>query len=879
MTENNTVNLTIDEVEVSVPKGTLIVDAAKRIGNDIPVFCYHPKLDPAGLCRMCLVEVGAPRPNRETGEMELAWYPTLQTACTMPVTDGMVVRTVTDKVREARDDILEFLLSSHPLDCPVCDKGGECPLQNLTLQHGPGTSRMNFDSKISLDKHVPLGELIYLDRERCIQCARCTRFCDEIAGDHVLGFDYRSREMQIVSYSEPGFDSYFSGNTTDICPVGALTTADFRFGARPWEMIQVATICPHCPVGCNMTFSTRLDRDSGGRQAIKRVMPRQNEQVNEIWICDKGRFGHHHAGSPERLTRPMIREGGELVEKDWPEVIATLVAKLKAVNGDVAGLAGSRLSNEDLYAFQKLIRGMGSNHLNIYPAYLDCGDLVAQAGVGLGTNFGEMGSGDVVIVAASDLEEEAPIWWMRVKQAADRGATLVVVGGRPTKLDRYAAHVLRTAYGEETAALYALLAAAIDKSRTGRQVDGLDDLLGKLGNFKADDVQQAAVDAISGAGNLVAIVGNEALSHEAGRALAQAAANLLIATGHVGRPNNGLLVVWAGANIQGALDMGVSPNWGPGYQPADMPGLDTIGTLNAVKSQSIKALYIAGADPAGDEPAAVEALNAAEFVVVQDMFLTETAMLADIVLPVQSFAEREGTYTNGERRVQRFYPAIPVMGHSRADWDIFREVAFELGQEELVPAAPAAILLEIVQNVAQYAGITYQELAKVEPQWPDVGGTDLYYGGNAFQNTRGLGIQWPTLADDPDATLSVAWAEPVAAPTPSGDELLVVPINLLYDRETIFAKSEIVHQRVPLPYVTLHPADAERLGIASGDGIALKVNGSDVQVMAYVAEEGSVGSAPQGVALLPMNLQSGGAPSQAVTATLRKVAEVAGQSA
>jgi NADH-quinone oxidoreductase subunit G len=879
MTENNTVNLTIDEVEVSVPKGTLIVDAAKRIGNDIPVFCYHPKLDPAGLCRMCLVEVGAPRPNRETGEMELAWYPTLQTACTMPVTDGMVVRTVTDKVREARDDILEFLLSSHPLDCPVCDKGGECPLQNLTLQHGPGTSRMNFDAKISLDKHVPLGELIYLDRERCIQCARCTRFCDEIAGDHVLGFDYRSREMQIVSYSEPGFDSYFSGNTTDICPVGALTTADFRFGARPWEMIQVATICPHCPVGCNMTFSTRLDRDSGGRQAIKRVMPRQNEQVNEIWICDKGRFGHHHAGSPERLTRPMIREGGELVEKDWPEVIATLVAKLKAVNGDVAGLAGSRLSNEDLYAFQKLIRGMGSNHLNIYPAYLDCGDLVAQAGVGLGTNFGEMGSGDVVIVAASDLEEEAPIWWMRVKQAADRGATLVVVGGRPTKLDRYAAHVLRTAYGEETAALYALLAAAIDKSRTGRQVDGLDDLLGKLGNFKADDVQQAAVDAISGAGNLVAIVGNEALSHEAGRALAQAAANLLIATGHVGRPNNGLLVVWAGANIQGALDMGVSPNWGPGYQPADMPGLDTIGTLNAVKSQSIKALYIAGADPAGDEPAAVEALNAAEFVVVQDMFLTETAMLADIVLPVQSFAEREGTYTNGERRVQRFYPAIPVMGHSRADWDIFREVAFELGQEELVPAAPAAILLEIAQNVAQYAGITYQELAKVEPQWPDVGGTDLYYGGNAFQNTRGLGIQWPTLADDPDATLSVAWAEPVAAPTPSGDELLVVPINLLYDRETIFAKSEIVHQRVPLPYVTLHPADAERLGIASGDGIALKVNGSDVQVMAYVAEEGSVGSAPQGVALLPMNLQSGGAPSQAVTATLRKVAEVAGQSA
>jgi NADH-quinone oxidoreductase subunit G len=301
-----------------------------------------------------------------------------------------------------------------------------------------------------------------------------------------------------------------------------------------------------------------------------------------------------------------------------------------------------------------------------------------------------------------------------------------------------------------------------------------------------------------------------------------------------------------------------------------MPGLDTVGVLNGVKSRSVKALYIAGADPAAEDPAAVEALNAAEFVVVQDMFLTETALLADIVLPAQSVAEREGTYTSGERRVQRFYPAIPVVGLSRADWDIFREVAGALGQET-VPAAPATILLEIGQAVPAYAGITYQELAKVEKQWPDVGGDDFYYGGTAFLNTRGLGIQWAALADDPDARLSVSWIEPVEALQPAGDELLVVPTTLLYNRETAFAQSAVVHQRVPTAYVALHPADAERLGIVTGDAVLVSANGTQVQAIARVDAAGAEGSAPPGVALLPMKLQAAATPTQAVTATVQKV--------
>nr|MBP8164385.1 (2Fe-2S)-binding protein [Anaerolineales bacterium] len=258
------VTLTINGKSVTVPDGTLIADAAKMIGIDIPVFCHHPKLEPVGMCRMCLVEVGRPmidratgQPVMENGQPKIQFMPKLETACTNRVSEGMVVMTTTDKALDGQKGTVEFLLTSHPLDCPVCDKGGECPLQNLTMQFGPGRSRFNYDEKLHLEKQVPLGELIWLDRERCIQCARCIRFQSEVAGEAVLGFDERGRNTQIVSLSDPGFDSVFSGNTTDICPVGALTTADFRFGARPWELKAEASICTQCPVGCNTTLNTR----------------------------------------------------------------------------------------------------------------------------------------------------------------------------------------------------------------------------------------------------------------------------------------------------------------------------------------------------------------------------------------------------------------------------------------------------------------------------------------------------------------------------------------------------------------------------------------------------------------------------------------------
>jgi len=798
------VTLTIDGKQVTVPEGLNVVDAAKMAGIDIPVFCHHPKLEPVGMCRMCLVEVGRPMRDRATGQFvmengapKIQFMPKLETACTNKVEDGMVVLTQNEKATAGQKGTVEFLLTSHPLDCPICDKGGECPLQNLTMAHGPGQSRFIYDEKMHLEKQVPLGELIYLDRERCIQCARCVRFQDEIAGDSVLGFDERGRTMQIVSFSDPGFDSVFSGNTTDICPVGALTTADFRFGARPWELDASPSICTQCPVGCNTTLNTRREAKAGGEIVVKRVMPRQNEEVNEIWICDKGRFAYHYAESKQRLSKPMIRKDKKLARASWEAATKLAAEKFLKAKKDFVVLASGRLSNEDLFNLKTLADHAGGKSY-LY-SHMAGGELTTLVGVGAGTNFGTMGKGSAIVVVASDLYQEAPIWYLRVKQAKERGATLIVLNPRETKLDRFASFTVRYEYGSEAKAVHDLA----KKSKAG--------------------------DALMKAENAVILYGSEGLGVAGSQSLATACAKLLNENGFTGRPNNGLIGVWERANDQGAWEMGFSVE------------------EDLAKALKGKSVYVVGADPVNDDPKLAKALQEAKFVAVQDVMETATTEIADIVLPAQAFTEREGTLTSGERRVQRFYPAVPVTGESKPDFAITSQIARQMGV--ILEGTSASVVFDLlVETVKSFEGLDYAKLAEVKEQFPSVGRGDVYYGGTTYENKHGLGAHLSSAATRGER-LSIPRVQKEAVPSPKEKEFLAVPVNKLYHRGTTVMSAELLHERIGDASVSLHPDAAARLGLRAGQTVNVSFNGTSGEAVLKLDD-----SIDEKVALVPRSM-------------------------
>ena len=798
------VTLTIDGKQVTVPEETLVADAAKVAGIDIPVFCHHPKLEPVGMCRMCLVEIGRPMLDRITGQVvmenglpKIQFMPKLETACTNRVSEGMVVMTTTQKAIDGQKGTVEFLLTSHPLDCPVCDKGGECPLQNLTMAFGPGRSRFIYDEKLHLEKQVPLGELIWLDRERCIQCARCIRFQSEIAGEAVLGFDERGRNTQIVSISNPGFDSVFSGNTSDICPVGALTTADFRFGARPWELKAHASICTQCPVGCNTTLNTRREAKAGGDIVVKRVMPRQNEEVNEIWLCDKGRFAYHYTESKKRLIRPLVRKDDKLARTSWDVATKFAAENFSKARKDFVVLASGRLANEDLFNLKSLADTAGGRAI----LYSDMGggDVTALVGVGHGTNIGKMGRGDAILVVASDLYEEAPIWWLRIKQAAERGATLIVANPRETKLDKFAKFVIRYAHGDEVKTV----------NDFGRK--------------------SKISDEFAKAKNAVVFYGSEGLGLNGSSVLASACASLLKETDHIGRPNNGLVGVWQRVNDQGAWEIGFRSE----------PDLE--------KALKGKAVYIAGADPVGDSPALAKALKAAKFVAVQDVLETATVEIADVAFPAQAYTEREGTFTSGERRVQRFHAAVPAKGDAKPDFAITSRVAKQMGI--ILEGSSVSVVFDILVNsLDAFTDLSYEKLADVYGQWPIVGRSDLYYGGTTYGNTQGLGVQLVPLAQT-GKTAHIPKVRKEAALRPKEGELLAVPVNKLYDRGVTISPAQLLDVRVGEATVTLHPSAAKNLGLVEGARVKISFNGISGEAVVKINDTISTG-----VALVPRSM-------------------------
>jgi len=655
------VTITVDGREVTAWPGELVIAAAERAGVYIPRFCYHPRMKPVGMCRMCLVEVKGPRGYA------------LQPACFIPVADGQEIVTTSPKVRKAQDGVLEFLLVNHPLDCPVCDKGGECPLQDQTLAFGPGETRF-VEEKRHWEKPIALSPLVYLDRERCIQCARCTRFADEIAGDPLIDFARRGDQIEVATFPDSPFSSYFSGNTVQICPVGALTAVPYRFRARPWDLEQVESTCTSCAVGCRMAVQSSSNR-------LTRYLGIDSDPVNQSWLCDKGRFQFEAVNGEERLAAPLVRKEGELVETSWGEALDAVAGGLHNVQtlhgpGAVGVIGGARLTNEDAYAWAKLAKGViGTDSVD---AQLGDG-LPAEVVLGLPrATIDQACSAAAVVLLGPDLKEELPVLYLRLRQAAvERGLPIIELSPVTTGMTRYCAQSLLYRPGE---------AAAVAR---GLMDDGSGDAGGVAAAALAEG-RRVLARAGAGGGDVVVVLGRPSL--------AESAASMVEAAGvlHGGLPEARFLPALRRANVMGALDMGLAPGVLPGrvaldagrewyerHWPAvpENRGLDTAGILPAAAEGRIQALVLVGADPMADFPdrqLARQAMAGVGLIVAVDAYLTDSSRQADVVLPAAVFAERSGTTTNIEGRVTRLGQKVVPPGTAWPDWMIAAELAWRL---------------------------------------------------------------------------------------------------------------------------------------------------------------------------------------------------------
>jgi len=785
------VKITVDGRELEVPKGRPVIDAARDGGIYIPHFCYHPRLSAVGICRMCLVELETPR-----GKV-------LTPACVLPATEGQVIHTTTPVVKKAQEGVLEFLLINHPLDCPVCDKGGECPLQDQTLGYGPGESRF-VEEKRHYEKPIPVSDLVLLDRERCILCSRCVRFADEVAGDALLEFTARGNNTHISTFPNEPFSSYFSGNTVQICPVGALTAVPYRFKARPWDLQRAESTCHHCTVGDRIEIDT-------SRNKVLRFNGVDNDATNQGWLSDKCRFGFEFIASEDRLEVPLIRnEDGSYREASWTEALDLTAARLRDIidaegGAAVAGLGGARGTNEDAYAFSKFMRTVvGSNHVD---AQMDDGlDPRLLAAAVRRARISDLDAANSILLWAPDLKEELGSLYLRVRQAAQKhGAKLVVVHPRRTGLDDRTKHKITYRPGQGPEVLRALAAG---------------------------EGEYAVARAVLGEGPVVAIVGRTGLTEDPRLAESVAAFALTL-------PDAKIMPLVRRSNTYGALDMGLAPGLLPGRVSLDdadqvasfeadfgaVPdheGRDTRGVLEGLVAGDLKALVMVGADPVRDVPdgaLAAEALDKAEFVVALDLFLTDSSARADVVLPAEAFAEKQGTSTNLEGRVQKVTRVVAGPGQTQPDWSILEEIARRL-DAPMGFDCPETIAAEIAEVAPAYAGVTWSSLA------------------------FGEGVVIP----GPDADQPLHYT-PVDHALESASAPLVLHLaRTLYDDGVEMRRSLSLQHLAPGAFAYLHPLDAATLGIVSGDKVTVETSASTA-VMPAVLDPSLV----QGVVYIPFN--------------------------
>jgi NADH-quinone oxidoreductase subunit G len=758
------INFSIDGLEVEAPENIMLVDAAKYGDVEIPVFCYEPKLGaPVGACRMCLVEIEG--------------IPKLQTACSTPVKDGMVVHTQAPRVGEAQQAVVEFLLVNHPLDCPVCDKGGECPLQDITYGWGGGRSRF-IEPKRHFRKPLELSPLIAIDRERCILCYRCVRFSQEISEDYQLILLERGAHSFVGTFDGHPYVAPFSGNIVELCPVGALTSRPYRFRARPWDIEGAGSVCTFCPAQCNATLTVRDER-------VVRVLARDHEGVDDGWLCDKGRFGYQSFNVDERVLEPMVRDGGELRPVPWERALDAAAAALGRAGAHSAALAGGGATNEEGLLLGRLLRdALGSGHLDSRPhGAVELEALRRLSAPNLAASVADLEFAETVLVLDCEPLDAAPVLDLRIRKGVRRnGVQLLLASSRPSALDAIATQTLR---GGELAARLA-----------------------------AGDAPENFMGALRAKKEVVIVHGERA---DAGGVLA-----LADALGLAGQSGAGLIGLPESANGRGLREAGVLPNAEPGLTDARQPGRDAAGIAAGLADGALAALYLLQCDPLRTYPdrgAWEAALEGATSVIAHSAFLTEGVREhATVVFPAEVYAEKDGTVTHPDGRVQRLRAAVGRAGEVRAEWRVLSELARRLGHDWGLEQA-SACSRELFEAVPFYRGLTLEELG-------------------------GRGVRWP----ERDAASALraapgAPAQPRAATTPAGDGRLVLGTYRPVWAAPEVEASPALHFLVPEQQLEIAPADARRLGVGHGDWVLVTgEHGGRVRARAVLRDAVPAGS-------------------------------------
>ncbi|MFN2489131.1 MAG: NADH-quinone oxidoreductase subunit NuoG [Actinomycetota bacterium] len=815
MPDNGLVTVTVNGREVRTEPGRTLIDVAEEMGIFIPRFCYHPGMKSVAVCRMCLVQVEGQRK--------------LLPACATPVADGMKANTVDEQAVDAQKGMLEFLLINHPLDCPICDRGGECPLQDQTFRHGPGSSRY-VEPKRTYEKALEISDLVVLDRERCVLCWRCVRFADEIAGDRFIQLVDRGAGTQILTFSDEPFDSYFSGNTIQICPVGALTSKPYRFVARPWDLKTSSSVCAYCSVGCPMTNEARSE-------TLVRCQALPNENVNDFWTCDKGRFGYHYVHADERLSNPLMRGGEQRFEiVSWGAALQSIAERLGAAKG-VGVIAGGHLTTEDAFALARLAKkAIGTPHVDSrvqddgapYELALSLGGVAGST-----ATLNDVESARSIVWVGPDPKETLPVLYLRLRKAVmDGGAKLTVVSPRRMSLDQFATHVVRCDAGGEAAAVDGLRSAAPD--RTNVAPDLGEPLVVCWGPSSPGRDEGPVFEAVLG------------VARERG-------AKLLVCPPHAGS--------------QGLIDMGVHPSLDAGYVVRAAEGKGTREILEGLAAGELDALVVVGADLVRDFPdagLARRALEASDFTVVVELFATDTALVADVVLPSAAYAEREGTFTNLERRLQKLEPLLAPPGSAQEPWRICADIATALGDDwewssyddvwsaicKEVPTHATVDAAALTQQAPPTA-LNYESPYELHRGARTVAGAGGGYpkghrAGAPFQMGQNWPLSWelrafeakqrpgfippaPEVSEDGASSSTTPGRSALEARATGNGEFVLYTGRMIYDDGNMVSRSRALAAIARGPFVEMAETDATRLGLSEGDRVIVASEAGEVE--------------------------------------------------